>query len=200
MLTHSPQLPEDSRAFQGVILLLITLGVFFIASLLLYAIYVLLRVGPEVGQVVPFYLPRSFIFTTIVLVAISVLMHMSVTAIRDDYFSEFNRYVILALGLSLVFMLTQSSGLFWMIGQLLQPHPTMVNLYGFTMFLVVVHALHVIGGIGGLIFLVFGIVRGRYDHERHFPVRFCAIYWHFLDLVWIVMLACFGLAAFVSKA
>ena len=75
----------------------------------------------------------------------------------------------------------------------------MQNLYGFTLFLVIVHALHVIGGVAGLVFLLFGISRGAYDHERHFPVRFCALYWHFLDIVWIIMLAGFGLTAYVSK-
>ena len=71
---------------------------------------------------------------------------------------------------------------------------------GLTFFLVVLHALHVVGGVAGMVLLLFGISRNRYDHERHFPVRFCALYWHFLDLVWIIMLLGFGLAAFVSKS
>ena len=64
-----------------------------------------------------------------------------------------------------------------MIGQMLQPADTMQNLYGFTFFLVIVHALHV-GGVAGLALLLLGIRRQAYDHERHFPVRFCALYWH----------------------
>lgn len=193
------KLPEDARAFQGVVLLLVSLGVFFFSSMLLYAIYVLLRIAPEVGQIIPFYLPRGFLLTTTILIAISVLLHMAVGAVKLERQVDFRRYVVLALALSLVFFATQGSGLFWMVNQLLQPHPTMVNLYGFTMFLVIVHALHVIGGVAGLVFLVFGIFRQAYDHERYFPVRFCAFYWHFLDVVWIVMMFCFGLAAYVSK-
>ena len=193
------KLPEDARAFQGVVLLLVSLGVFFFSSMLLYAIYVLLRIAPEVGQIIPFYLPRGFLLTTTILIAISVLLHLAVGAVRIERQVDFRRYVVLALALSLVFFATQGSGLFWMVNQLLQPHPTMVNLYGFTMFLVIVHALHVIGGVAGLVFLVFGIFRQAYDHERYFPVRFCALYWHFLDVVWIVMMFCFGLAAYVSK-
>ncbi len=47
------------------------------------------------------------------------------------------------------------------------------------------HALHV---ITGLIFL--GIVlrngaRGLYSAERHWPVEAAAVYWHFVDVVWI---------------
>ncbi len=47
------------------------------------------------------------------------------------------------------------------------------------------HALHV---ITGLIFL--GIVlrngaRGLYSAEKHWPVEAAAVYWHFVDVVWI---------------
>lgn len=195
----SPQLPDDRRRHQGVILLLISLGVFFFCSLLLYAIYVFSRLKPEVGEIIPFYIPRGFLLSTVILVAISTLLHMAVGAIRRDRHMDFNRYIVIALILSLAFFASQSNGMYWMIDQLLGPHQTIVNLYGFTMFLVIVHALHVIGGVAGLVFLLFGIMRGVYDHERHYPVRFCALYWHFLDAVWVIMLVCFGLAAYLSK-
>ncbi|MBU6174001.1 MAG: cytochrome c oxidase subunit 3 [Planctomycetes bacterium] len=32
-------------------------------------------------------------------------------------------------------------------------------------------------------------------HERNFGLRFCAIYWHFLDIVWVLLLASFIIAA-----
>ena len=47
------------------------------------------------------------------------------------------------------------------------------------------HAFHV---LTGLIFL--GVVwnnarKGLYDAEKHYPVEAAAVYWHFVDLVWI---------------
>lgn len=197
---QSPSIPADKRAEQGAYLLLISLGVFFLASLVLYAIYVSLRLGREAGDIIPFYLPPSFLLTTVNLISVSVLMHLAVNAVRNERQADFRRYVVIALGLSLVFFAIQGIGMFWMIQQLLGPHKTMQNLYGFTLFLVLVHALHVIGGIAGLVLLVFGMARQNYDHERHFPVRFCALYWHFLDAVWVLMLACFALAAYISKS
>jgi len=197
---YAEKIPEDRRAEQGAYLLLISLGVFFFASLLLYAIYVTLRVGPGAGEIIPFYLPPSFVLTTVALVAVSVLMHLAVAAVREERQTDFLRYIAIAFALSLLFFAIQGIGMLWMIQQLLKPSETMKNLYGFTLFLVLVHALHVVGGIAGMTFLVFGIFRKHYDHERHFPVRFCAMYWHFLDAVWILMLACFALAAYVSKA
>ena len=201
LVRNSPtqQIAEDRRSAQGVWLLLASLGVFFFASIILYAVYVMLRIAPEAGAIIPFYLPRSFLLTTVILIAISILLHLAVGAIQREKRVDFNRYIVLAFILSVVFFLSQGTGLTWMIGQLMKPTDTMQNLYGLTFFLVVVHALHVIGGVAGLVFLLFGISREAYDHERYFPVRFCAMYWHFLDVVWVLMLASFALAAFVSK-
>lgn len=192
------KIAEDQRSEQGAILLLVSLGVFFLASLILYAIYVVTRLGRDAGEVAPFYLPPSFVLTTISLIAVSVLLHLAVAAVRQERQSDFRLYILIAFCVSLLFFAIQGLGLFWMIQQLNEPFDTMLNLYSFTLFLVLVHALHVIGGVAGLTFILFGIARSRYDHERHFPVRFCAMYWHFLDAVWIVMLGCFALAAYTT--
>jgi len=193
------KLAEDQRSEQGAWLFLASLTIFFLACMVSYAVYVMLRIAPQPGQVQPFFLPRSFGLTTVILVAISILLHLAVGAIRREKRVDFARYVIVAAMLSVAFFVVQGFGLAWMITELSKPGVQMRNLYGLTFFLVFVHALHVVGGVTGLVFLLFGLSRDAYDHERHFPVRFCAMYWHFLDLVWITMLLSFALAAYVSK-
>jgi cytochrome c oxidase subunit 3 len=60
------------------------------------------------------------------------------------------------------------------------------DVYGAVVFAMTgMHALHV---ITGLIFI--GVVwnlgrKGSYSSERHWGVESCAIYWHFVDVVWI---------------
>lgn len=193
------KLSEDRRNQQGAWLFLTSLTVFFVACMLLYAIYVMLRIAPQAGEVQPFYLPRTFLLTTVNLIAISVLLHLAVGAVRREQRSDLVRYVVLAFLLAITFFFIQGAGLSWMVNELLQPGASMRNLYGLTFFLVIVHALHVVGGVAGIVFLLFGLKRRHYDHERYFPIRFCAMYWHFLDIVWILMLASFALAAFLSK-
>ena len=193
------QVAEDRRLEQGAWLFLTSLSVFFISSTLLYAIYVLLRIAPGAGDTQPFYLPRQFILTTVNLVAISVLLHMAVGAVRRERRVDLARYIILAFILALFFFVIQGAALAWMIAEMMKPSDTMQNLYGLTFCLVIVHALHVIGGVAGLTFVLFGLARGKYDHERHFSIRFCAMYWHFLDIVWVLMLSSFALAAYVSE-
>ncbi len=60
------------------------------------------------------------------------------------------------------------------------------NVYGAVVFAMTgMHALHV---LSGLIFI--GIVwnlgrKGHYSPQQHWGVEACAIYWHYVDLVWI---------------
>lgn len=195
-----PTVAEDRRKEQGAWIFLLSLTVFFFSCMLLYAIYVVLRVGPEAGTVAPFYIPRSFVLTTITMVAISILLHLAVASARDQRIVDLRRNVVIASILAVVFFVVQGFGLSEMIDDMFKPSTTMRNLYGLTFCLVIVHALHVVGGMAGLTFLLFGLSRNAYDHERYFPVRFCALYWHFLDVVWICMLAAFALAAAISNA
>ena len=64
-------------------------------------------------------------------------------------------------------------------------------MYGLVFFLILVHALHVVGGIVALGIVTFRARRRKYDHENYMGVQFAARYWHFLDVVWIGMFTMF---------
>ena len=55
----------------------------------------------------------------------------------------------------------------------------------------VVHALHVVGGMVPLSMLAWKARMDRLDSEHLLSVRACAAYWHFLEAVWIALLAAF---------
>ncbi|RMF44399.1 MAG: heme-copper oxidase subunit III [Planctomycetota bacterium] len=193
------KLETDRRWEQGAWIFLVSLTVFFLACMILYAIYVALRLNRPGEPVQPFWLPPLFVLTTVILVAISTLLHLAVLAVRCERHADLARYMVLSFLLALSFFVIQGTALSQMIERMEQPGPAMRNLYGMTFFLVIVHALHVLGGVAGMVFVLFGIRRKAYDHERNFPVRFCAMYWHFLDVVWIIMLISFSFAAAISK-
>ncbi len=50
-----------------------------------------------------------------------------------------------------------------------------------------VHALHVIIGIGCLIWILLRNQRGEFSKEFFTPVDLVALYWHLVDLVWIYL-------------
>lgn len=153
----------------------------------------------EQASIQPFSLPPGFLLTTINLLSVSAVAHAALFSIRKNDRTKFRRRLKIAFFLSLVFFVVQSHGLVQMIQSQLQPTSALRNLYGLTFVLVILHALHVIGGVAGLAMLIRRDTQNAYNAHRNFPVKFCVLYWHFLDLVWLAMLACFAVAIFISR-
>lgn len=189
---------DDQRRKQGAWIFLVSLTIFFVSCMILYAIYVIHRADPSGPGVQPFYIPTSFLATTIILIAISILLNLAVAAVRREKHIDLLRYLFLACVLAILFFVVQCGGMMWMVLQYSDANSPNWSLYGLTFVLALLHALHVVGGMVALGIVSIRSSRGAYDHERHFPIVFCAMYWHFLDVVWICMLLAFGVAAFVT--
>jgi cytochrome c oxidase subunit 3 len=50
-----------------------------------------------------------------------------------------------------------------------------------------VHALHMVIGIGLLVWLFVNAWRGKYTAAYFTPVEVSGLYWHFVDVVWIFL-------------
>jgi cytochrome c oxidase subunit 3 len=49
------------------------------------------------------------------------------------------------------------------------------------------HAVHMVVGIGLLLYLLIFALKGRYTSEYNTPVEMIGLYWHFVDIVWIFL-------------
>lgn len=49
------------------------------------------------------------------------------------------------------------------------------------------HGAHVTGGVIYLFTILLGALAGKYTKESHGPVENAGLYWHFVDLVWIIL-------------
>jgi len=49
------------------------------------------------------------------------------------------------------------------------------------------HALHMIIGIPIILAIAFLAGKGRYSPEYHSPVEIVGLYWHFVDIIWLVL-------------
>ena len=47
------------------------------------------------------------------------------------------------------------------------------------------HAFHVLTGVIFLVIVYRNARKGLYSTERHWPVEAAAVYWHFVDVVWM---------------
>ena len=53
------------------------------------------------------------------------------------------------------------------------------------------HMAHVVGGLLILLLLLFWSLLGKFDHHRHAAVSIGALYWHFVDVVWLAVFTVF---------
>ncbi len=186
------KLPSDNRAGQGGILFLVSLLIFFLASICLYGLYAYWRRdAPQ--STTP--LPNQFLFSTICLLGISGLVHWATRMVRRDRLSNTGKLLGISALLALMFMAVQVLAM----SELLQSRANSAGLgygvAGMIVVLAVLHGLHVLGGVVALFVVAAGAFIGRYDHERHWPIDFTAHYWHFLDIVWLCMLVAFWLTS-----
>jgi cytochrome c oxidase subunit 3 len=188
-------MPQEARLRQGAWLFLAMLAVFFLSCMILFLLYALTRSKSADLPIAPLEIPFSFIATTFLLVGISGALHLAVQSARHEQQLALRRYVSLAFIQSMLFLLVQSFGMAWLAVVHFKIDKPEETLYGLTFFLALVHALHVVGGVVAMVFVMVKVWRHMYDHENYWGVVYCAWYWHFLDIVWLLMLISFGLAA-----
>jgi heme/copper-type cytochrome/quinol oxidase subunit 3 len=49
------------------------------------------------------------------------------------------------------------------------------------------HGMHVLGGVLTLLIVLFKATRGLYTREHHLGIELFGLYWHFVDVVWIIL-------------
>ena len=183
-MSRSNQYVPAAAQTIGMWLFLAALTMLFGATMLGYFI-VRLRVNSAVQGL---QLPRMLWISTALMLAGSVTIHLAVNAVRRERQQELRRHLVMTCIFAALFVIVQTPAMI----KLLDQHRAMaatqsVHLYGLIFFLILVHALHVLGGLVGLGVTAANAFRGRYDHENYAGVRNAAMYWHFLDVVWIIM-------------
>ncbi len=195
-----PVLPVDARAMQGVWLLIASLGVFFFSSILLYVVYVYMRVNSDRPLTQQFLLPWSFLPSTLLLIGVSVCLEIATRAAKRDRNASVKRYTIAACVMGIGFLFVQSDGMKRLLDGLADAPTRNESAYGYTFILAFLHAAHVVGGVVGLWWTTRNAFRNQYDHERSFGLRFCTLYWHFLDIVWVILILCFWITLWLVNA
>ena len=182
--------PAKAQTF-AMAFFLASLGMLFGATMVGFIIIRLAGTGrPELGFLRPALTNwKLFTSTTIVLLA-SVTIHLAIARVRHERIASFKRYLLATDVLAALFVAIQTPA---MLALLRLDHAGVAggqrpeSLYAFVFILILIHALHVVGGVVYLAIVTTRAYAGRYDHEHHTGVRHAALYWHFLDIVWLFM-------------
>jgi len=178
----APGAREADTAWVGMVIFLGSWTVMFAA---LFFAYGLLRVQssvwpPDGYARLPLLLPA---INTAVLLLSSVALHRGQLAVRSN--RPLFPWLLTTLGLGLVFLALQ--GVVWN-SLWLEGFVTASGRYGSIFYtLTAFHALHVLVGLGFLLWLIPRSLQSTYTPRDNTPVRLTAMFWHFVDIVWIVL-------------
>ncbi len=154
--------------------------------------YLLLRSGqPEAAPWPPAGLPRVPralpTVATCVLAASSWALTLAIASIRAARPRALRAWLWATLLLAVVFLGLQTTTWLRMEQLGLAPRSSLyaASFFGLTLF----HALHVVVGLLGLASLLPRAHRGAFSAHQYTALRSWALYWHFVDVAWVVFYA-----------
>jgi len=135
-----------------------------------------------------FVLPSAFIFSTVVIFLSSVTFYLAYKAMKNDDRNKTTLFLWATLLLGFAFVYLQFRG----FGQVIE------NGYFFTgsesnvttsflYIVVIVHLLHLLGGFLSLFIVIYNHYKQKYSASQTLGIELSAMYWHFMDLIWIFL-------------
>ena len=135
-----------------------------------------------------FTIPSAFMWSTITIIVCSLTIHLAKKAIQKDDRSATSLFLLLTLGLGILFVVLQFRG----FGQIVESgyfftgsesNITSTFLY----VLALVHLAHLAGGIVSLLVIIYNHFKQKYNSRQTLGIELGAMYWHFLDFLWVFL-------------
>ena len=172
--------PSMNRYLAGMALAIVSILVFFMA---LAGSFLVLKSNPGWVSI---HIPLLLWLNTIILLSSSVTLELARRQLAANHLSGFRKLWGITTILGLLFLAGQLWA--WRLlaaqGIFIATNHASAFLYIFTG----THAVHLLGGIGGLIF----VASRNFDKAkitRSLAAEITSYYWHFLDALWIFLLA-----------
>ncbi|HLE16327.1 MAG TPA: cytochrome c oxidase subunit 3 [Anaerolineales bacterium] len=177
-VNQTPEALSDYRYKTGTnrigLWLFLVSDTFVFAGLLVSRYYLFGGERPELNQLL------GLVITTMLLMS-SFFMNRAETAIAIGDTKTFFRGTLITIILGALFLIGVV-GVEWQIVPFTPGENAMASVF-FTM--TGFHAFHVLTGLVFLLIVYRNARKGLYSAERHWPVEAAAVYWHFVDVVWV---------------
>jgi len=134
---------------------------------------------PPVGYHLPVFVAGV---NTLILVTSSFTMHWALSSIKKGNRAGLQAGLVLTFLMGFTFLFTQITE-YARIG--FAPHDNAFTTIFFC--LTGLHGAHVFVGLTLLMVATVRAFRGHYTAEQHYGVELPGIYWHFVDVMWIVV-------------
>tara|TARA_B100001250_G_scaffold409411_1_gene433697 strand:- start:12916 stop:13530 length:615 start_codon:yes stop_codon:yes gene_type:complete len=171
----------------GMLIFLIALAIFFAVGIGCFLLYRFL--SPATSSMAPLYLPPSlWLSSGVLLITAFFVLRVTKAANQEDWIG-LDIWLWRMWAAAWAFVLIQIPALLEMLSIHFEyVKDSQAGTYGISFGLILLHALHVVGGMIPITRLAWQSRRGRLSREHLKLVHFCAQYWHFLEVIWVVLL------------
>ena len=136
------------------------------------------------GDWISYDLPWAFYASTVTVIISSITMHLAVRQFKKGNKSAHKTMIAATLILGILFTVLQYIG----FKDMLSSMAWMNNIsFQFVSLIVLVHALHILGGIITIIVFYFRTFSKKFANFTANGLETAAIYWHFVDVLWIYL-------------
>ena len=170
------------RGTVGMACLIVAESAIFIIFVVAYIYYL----GKSLSGPTPAEALEMPIFGTICLLSSSITIHFAESALRKNNLRIFTMYLAGTVLLGLIFLITTAQEWYHLIHD--KGLTIRTNLFGTTYYsLVGLHASHVVVGLIMLSIVLLFSLTGHVREKHSEKVETIALYWHFVDAVWVVV-------------
>jgi cytochrome c oxidase subunit 3 len=171
-----------SRGRVGMFCLIAAESAIFTIFVVAYIYYV----GKSLAGPMPKDVLEFPVFATICLLSSSLTIHFAVGALRSGKSRVFGIWWFVTIALGTIFLVETGREWYHLIFE--KGLTISTNLFGTTYYsLVGLHAFHVTVGLIGLAIGMLLALLGKVNREHSDRADVFSLYWHFVDMVWIVV-------------
>jgi cytochrome c oxidase subunit III len=166
----------------GMLSLIVAESAIFTIFVVAYIFYI----GKSISGPTPREVLELPIFASICLLSSSFTIHVAGGALRKGSLGTFRLWWFLTLALGTIFLVETGREWHHLIYE--KGLTVSTNLFGSTYYsLVGLHAFHVTVGLIGLLTVLLLALMGKVQQEHTKNVETFSLYWHFVDVVWVVV-------------
>lgn len=133
-------------------------------------------------------MPKALYISTLCIVLSSITFLLAKKAIRKDNRQQTTIFLILTLLLGVGFVASQVQGFyelraagFYVAGKSSIVSSSLLMVISFA------HLLHVVAGLIVLLVVIYNHFKQRYNATNYLGLDLGAIFWHFLDILWVFL-------------
>jgi cytochrome c oxidase subunit 3 len=135
-----------------------------------------------------FQLPTAFYLSTAVILSCSVTFHLAKKAIQKDNRNATTSFLLATLALGILFVVLQFVGFRQIVdnGYFFTGNASSITST-FLYVVTIVHLAHLAGGLISLLIIIYNHFKQKYNSTQTLGIELGAMYWHFLDFLWVYL-------------